>query len=69
MQDKTPEQVVQQVEALLERRRISQARSLLQPALATHPQHPGLLLQSAYADYLDDRYDDALTTVRQVLLS
>ena len=69
MQDTTAEQVVQQVEALLERRRISQARALLKPALATNPQHTGLLLQSAWADYLDDQYDDALATVRQVLLS
>lgn len=69
MQDKTPEQVVQQVEALLERRRTSQARALLKPALTEHPQHPGLLLHSAWADYLDDQYVDALATVRQVLLS
>jgi predicted Zn-dependent protease len=60
---------VQQVEALLERRRTSQARALLKPALAAHPQHTGLLLQSAWVDYFDDEYDDALATVRQVLLS
>jgi len=69
LQDQTAEQVVQQVEALLERRRTSQARALLKPALATNPQHTGLLLHSAWADYLDDQYDDALATVRQVLVS
>lgn len=69
MSDTTAEQVVQQVEALLERRRTSQARALLKPALAANPQHTGLLMQSAWADYLDDRNDDALATVRQVLLS
>jgi tetratricopeptide (TPR) repeat protein len=67
--DTTAQQVVQQVEALLERRRTGQARALLKPALATNPQHTGLLLQSAWADYLDDEYDDALATVRQVLVS
>jgi predicted Zn-dependent protease len=65
----TPEQVMHQVEVLLERRRTSQARALLSPALATHPDHTGLLLQSAWTDYLEDRNDEALTTVRQVLLA
>ena len=65
----TPEQVMHQVEVLLERRRTSQARALLKPALAAHPDHSGLLLQSAWTDYLEDRNDEALTTVRQVLLA
>jgi len=65
----TPEHVMHQVEVLLERRRTSQARALLKPALATHPDHTGLLLQSAWTDYLEDRNDEALTTVRQVLLA
>jgi tetratricopeptide (TPR) repeat protein len=65
----TPEQVMHQVEVLLERRRTSQARALLKPALAAHPDHTGLLLQSAWTDYLEDRNDEALTTVRQVLLA
>jgi predicted Zn-dependent protease len=60
---------MQQVEALLQRRRVDQARALLKPALTEHPEHAGLLLQSAWTDYLDDRNDDALATVRQVLLS
>jgi tetratricopeptide (TPR) repeat protein len=65
----TPEHVMQQVEALLQRRRVDQARALLKPALSEHPEHAGLLLQSAWTDYLDNRNDDALATVRQVLLS
>jgi len=69
LQASTPEQVMHQVEVLLERRRTSQARALLKPALAAHPDHSGLLLQSAWTDYLEDRNDEALTTVRQVLLA
>jgi tetratricopeptide (TPR) repeat protein len=65
----TPDQVMQQVEVLLERRRTSQARALLKPALAAHPDHTGLLLQSAWTDYLEDRNGEALTTVRQVLVA
>lgn len=69
MEASTPQQVMHQVEVLLERRRTSQARALLKPALAAHPDHAGLLLQSAWTDYLEDRNDEALTTVRQVLLA
>jgi tetratricopeptide (TPR) repeat protein len=69
LQATTPEHVMQQVEALLERRRVDQARALLKPALSEHPEHAGLLLQAAWTDYLDDRNDDALGTVQQVLLS
>lgn len=64
-----PEDVVRQVEALLQRRRTDLARSLIKPALASHPEHTALLLQSAWADYLDDRNEEALSTVRQVLLA
>lgn len=69
MDSTTPEQVMQQVQALLERRRTTQARVLLQAALATNPQHTGLLMQAAWTDYLDDRGDEALATVKQVLAS
>jgi tetratricopeptide (TPR) repeat protein len=65
----TPEHVMHQVAGLLERRRTSQARALLKPALAAHPDHTGLLLQSAWTDFLEDRNGEALTTVRQVLLA
>jgi tetratricopeptide (TPR) repeat protein len=63
-----PDQIVQQVSALLERRRTQQARLLLRPALASHPDHAGLLLQAAWTDYLDEQWDEALAGVRQVLL-
>jgi tetratricopeptide (TPR) repeat protein len=65
----SPDIVLQQVEALLQRRRYPQARALLKPALASHPEHPELLLQAAWIDYLDDRSDEAMGTVRQVLAS
>lgn len=64
-----PEDVVMQVDALLQRRRTDLARSLIGPALASHPEHTALLLQSAWTDYLDDRNEEALRTVRQVLLT
>ena len=69
MEEIAPDHIARQVQALLERRRTTQARSLLKPALASHPDHMGLLLQAAWTDYLDDREDEALLTVRQVLLS
>lgn len=64
-----PEDVVIQVDALLQRRRTDLARSLIQSALASHPEHTELLLQSAWADYLDDKCDEALRLVRQVLVA
>jgi tetratricopeptide (TPR) repeat protein len=69
MSSMAPDEVVRQVDALLQRRRTDLARSLLKPALASHPEHTSLLLQSAWADYLDDEYDESLRTVRQVLQS
>jgi tetratricopeptide (TPR) repeat protein len=67
MQPLDADQIVQQVEALLERRRMSQARALLTSALAAHPDHVELLLQAAWTDYLDDRAEESLATVTQVL--
>lgn len=64
-----PEHVMQQVSALLQRRRTVQARALLKPALAAHPEHTGLLLQAAYVDYMDDEPDRALETITHVLTS
>lgn len=64
-----PEDVVKQVDALLQRRRTDLARSLIKPALASYPEHTALLLQSAWADYLDDNNEEAMRTVRQVLLA
>src|SRR5262245_36867056 len=69
MEVTAPEHTLQQVEALLQRRRTDQARSLLKSALAQHPDHTGLLLQSAWIDYFDDRNEESLATVRQVLVT
>lgn len=68
MSNTLPQLLVAEVEALLERRRIAQAKARLKGALQDHPNHPVLLLQSAWADHLDDDPDGALATVRQVLL-
>lgn len=64
-----PEDIVRQVDALLQRRRTGSARSLIESALASHPEHAELLLRLAWADYLDDRYEPGLRLVRQVLLA
>src|SRR5687767_7111872 len=69
MEALAPEDIVRQVDALLQRRRTDQARSLIKPALLKHPQHTALLLQSAWIDYLDDEHDESLRTVQQVLLA
>lgn len=69
MEGPSPETVVGQVAALMERKRFAQARALLRPALASEPNHARLLLQSAWIDYLDDCEDEAMHTVRQVLTS
>ncbi len=44
-------------------------RSCAKGALQHYPDHPELLLQSAWADYMDDENAAALVTVRQVLIS
>lgn len=69
MDGMAPEDVVRQVAALLQRRRVDSARALLKPALASHPDHLELLLQSAWVDYLDDDFDSSMHAVRQVLTS
>jgi tetratricopeptide (TPR) repeat protein len=68
MSNTTPQLLVGEVEALLERRRTAQAKARLRAALQDYPNHPELLLQSAWADYMDDDSDAALATVRQVLV-
>jgi tetratricopeptide (TPR) repeat protein len=65
----SPQIVIGEVRALLERRRTAQAKARLKGALQEHPDHPELLLQSAWADYLDDDNAAALQTVQQVLVS
>ena len=69
MSSNAPELIAAEVESLLERNRIVQAKARLRGALQDHPSHPKLLLQSAWADYMSDASEDALYTVRQVLLS
>jgi tetratricopeptide (TPR) repeat protein len=64
-----PEHVVTQVDALLQRRRTDLARALLKPALASHPEHTALLLQSSWTEYLDDDHDEAMRVLQQVLLA
>lgn len=59
--------VITQVDALLERRRLDQARALLKPALENQPDHLGLILQSAWLEFLDDSPDAAMQSVRHVL--
>jgi tetratricopeptide (TPR) repeat protein len=67
MSNDTPQEVLAQVATLLERRRTRQARALLAPALQAYPAHPGLLLQSAWVDYLERDYDAALQGTHEVL--
>jgi len=59
--------LVAEIEALLERRRLAQAKRRLQEALREFPNQPELLLQSARVDYLEDRNGAALVTLQQVL--
>lgn len=56
-------------EELLDRRRLAQARGVLGAALARDPDDASLLLQSARADYLEDRYDSCRETLGRILQS
>jgi tetratricopeptide (TPR) repeat protein len=69
MNSSPPELIAAEVEALLERNRIAQAKARLRGALQDYPSHPELLLQSAWADYMSGGNEDALHTVHQVLAS
>jgi tetratricopeptide (TPR) repeat protein len=62
-----PAAVAAQAGALLDRRRTDQARALLAPALARHPDDTGLLYESARADYLEDANGRARDTLAHVL--
>lgn len=53
----------------IERRRLVDARRVLKEGLAQYPQDPDLLFHSAQADWIDDRNQDAETTLRQLLVS
>ena len=67
METSSPEETLKQVELLLNRNRTRDARSLLKTALLNHPEDVGLLLQTAWVDYLEDDEDSALSTIRTVL--
>jgi predicted Zn-dependent protease len=67
MTNPAPEVIAHEVSALLERRRIVQARARLKTALQEFPDHPDLLLQSAWTDYLADDNAAALATVRHLI--
>jgi tetratricopeptide (TPR) repeat protein len=62
-----PQLIVAEVEALLERRRTAQAKARLAEGLRHYPNHPDLLLQLGWADYMAGNNAAALATVRQVL--
>jgi tetratricopeptide (TPR) repeat protein len=64
-----PQVAAAEVRALLERRRIVQAKARLKEALEENPDHPDLLLQAAWADYMVNDSVSAFATVRQVLVA
>ena len=61
------EQLDQQIDLLIERRRYSNAATLLAEGLAQYPDNPDLLYQSARLDWLTDQPDEACNTLQQVL--
>ena len=62
-----PQSVVAQAGMLLERRRLDQARTLIASGLEETPDDPDLLFLRGFADYLDDRYDEAEEILGEVL--
>lgn len=58
---------VAELAALLDRRRLAAARSVLAKALPKYPDSPTLLQYSAWVDWMEDRLDDALTTIGRIL--
>ncbi|HZF16767.1 MAG TPA: tetratricopeptide repeat protein [Steroidobacteraceae bacterium] len=52
---------------LIERRRFDLARQHLATALKGFPEHPRLLYQAAYIDYITDRCEDARSTLAVLL--
>jgi tetratricopeptide (TPR) repeat protein len=53
----------------IERRRLTDARRVLKEALTQFPQDPDLLFHSAQIDWIDDRNEEAESTVRRLLVS
>jgi tetratricopeptide (TPR) repeat protein len=60
-------ETVAQVDGLIERRRVAQARTLLERSLAQHPEHVELLLRGALLDHLQDDEEAARRTLQSVL--
>lgn len=56
-----------QLGALLDRRRFGAAREVLTKVLPTYPDSPSLLQYAAWVDWMEDRLDEALTTVHRIL--
>lgn len=69
MDNSSPQRFIKEIEALLERRRIPQVKMRLREALQHYPDHSGLILQSAWADYFDNDSGSgsALVAVQNVL--
>jgi predicted Zn-dependent protease len=67
MTERTIEETLEQIEALVERKRTVQARAILADAIKQFPDDSRLLLQAAWVDYLDDRSDEAIKAIHQVL--
>ena len=67
MDQKTAQRYSDEIAALLERRRVAQAKMRLREALQLYPEHAGLLTQSAWADYFDNDHDAALASVQDAL--
>lgn len=67
MNTDSPEQIIAEIEILLERRRIAQAKTRLSMALQRFPNNPELLFQAAFADYLDDNNEGARACLQQLL--
>jgi predicted Zn-dependent protease len=53
----------------IERRRLHEARRVIQEGLAQHPQDPDLLFHGAQVDWIDNKNAEAEATARQVLVS
>ncbi|HTE41034.1 MAG TPA: tetratricopeptide repeat protein [Steroidobacteraceae bacterium] len=67
MTERTIEETLEQIGALVERRRTAQARALIGDAIKQFPEDTRLLLQAAWVDYLDDKSEAAMASVRQIL--
>jgi tetratricopeptide (TPR) repeat protein len=58
---------IEQIDALIARRRTLAARNLLSTALKQYPDDTALLLQAAWVDYLEDKSESAAATAKSIL--